>query len=66
MTVPNVRLTRVALQTTREQLVEGPTTCYSLDRSRPQMVVFGASPHQTAKVTQPFFGVVAKLPEHGQ
>jgi hypothetical protein len=68
MTVPNVCFTRVALQTTREALVEftfGPTTCYSLVRSQPQAVVFGLPPHPTAKVTQPF-GIVGKLRErHG-
>ena len=66
MTVPNVCFTRVALQTTREQLVEftySPTTCYSLVRSQPQAVVLGLPPHPTARVTQPF-GIVGKLREH--
>jgi hypothetical protein len=63
MTVPNVCVTRVGLQTTRDQLVEfdyGPTICYSLDRARPQTVVFVPPPHPTAKVTQPF-NIVGKL-----
>jgi hypothetical protein len=65
MTAPNVCFTRVALETTPERLVEftyGPTACYSLDPAHPQVVVFGAPPHPTAKVTQPF-GVIGKLRE---
>jgi hypothetical protein len=65
MAVPNVCFTRVGLETTRERLVAfsyGPTTCYSLVRSHPDVVVFGSPPHPTAKVTQPF-GIVGKLRE---
>lgn len=57
MSVPNVCFTRVLLHTTSERMVVfnyGTTSCYSLERSKPQMIVIGPPPHPAGSVTQPF------------